>query len=439
MLSAQNIIVKKREGFPNSAEEIQFLIQNFVSEKIPEYQISAWLMACYFKGLSEEETVTLLSAMIASGHSFDWSAVGKPIVDKHSTGGVGDKTSLVILPLLALENLAVPMIAGRGLGHTGGTLDKLESVPGLSVTLNAQKFESLVNSQGGVIAGQTADIVPADKKLYALRDVTGTVEQMGLIVASILSKKIAAGVKHLVLDVKFGDGAFMEKVEDAEKLAQFLVKVGKLKGLHIHAALTNMAEPLGRAAGNALEVDECLDVLCGYGPSDTRDLSLSLAAATVLSAEKKSWDESLLDSTKRKLKNHIDSGRALEKFIEMMCAQGARKEALERTDRSWIDKGVSVFPVSSEASGVINQIATKELGVLLVKMGAGRLKVTDAIQPKVGISQIKKCGENIEKGEPLCFVHLEKENIELIHDIRKCFKVGQPNSQELPLILKWIH
>jgi pyrimidine-nucleoside phosphorylase len=447
MFLPQEIIRKKRDKIPLSKEEIDFFVSSFAGGTIPDYQMAALAMAIVLNGMNAEETAHLLTTMIQSGDRMDWSQLRKrgiPCVDKHSTGGVGDKTSLVILPLLVADGLAVPMVAGRGLGHTGGTVDKLEAIPGFMAQPSAEQFKTWMHARGGAFGAQTDRFVPADKKLYALRDVTSTVESIPLITASIMSKKLAEDLDALVLDVKFGSGAFLQSMERAEELAQSLVNAGKMAGCRVEAALTNMDEPLGRAAGHACEVAECLDILQGVGAPDTRELSLQLAArAAVLGHQDKSSDAH--QRAYMRMKNHLQSGRAYEVFLDIAVQQGAHLSALDRSNTEWIDAGVVDIPVFSpdKKKQRVSAINTRELGLLLIEMGAGRMKKEDAIDHKVGIVHLKKVGETVDSREPLCFLRLRKNDVRADKFQRTtidAFTLAEENSktEAKPLIAKWI-
>ncbi|MEY4064926.1 MAG: hypothetical protein RIR26_1134, partial [Pseudomonadota bacterium] len=382
MFLPQEIIRKKRDKNSLSPEEIDFFIDAFAHGQLPDYQMAALAMAIVLNGMSPEETAHLLRAMIRSGEKMDWTALrkqGVPCVDKHSTGGVGDKTSLIILPLLVADGLAVPMVAGRGLGHTGGTVDKLESIPGFMAQPGSELFKQWLLSRRGAFGAQTDNFVPADKKLYALRDVTATVESIPLITASIMSKKLAEDLDALVLDVKFGSGAFLPSKEAARELALSLVHAGQAAGCRVEAALTNMDEPLGRAAGHACEVVECLDILQDNGANDTRELSLQLAARAAVLGHQDSHTDAH-ERAYNRMKAHLSSGRAYEVFLELAQQQGAHLSALERANTEWIDSGMVDIPVLTEHAHTmrVSTIDTRALGLLLIEMGAGRRKKEDA-------------------------------------------------------------
>ena len=385
-----SIIERKRDGGVLTGEEIEALVRGYVSGKVPDYQMAALAMAVFFRGMSDAETTSLTMEMRDSGDVFAWPAGTPPKVDKHSTGGVGDKVSLVLAPLLACEGMWVPMISGRGLGFTGGTLDKLESIPGFRVDLGWDGMLAQLEKVGCFIAGQTGNLCPADKKLYALRDVTGTVASLPLIVASIMSKKLAESLDRLVLDVKFGRGAFMQQREDAQKLAEAMVAVGRGAGVETHALLNPMDEPLGRTAGNALEVAECVDVLHGDGPEDLIELTLELAAK-------------LVPSGKDKLRVRLADGSAWEKFVGMVEAQGGDASSLEKMRE--VHPAPVVTEVVAPRDGTLMKLDALEIGRLCVELGAGRARAGDAVDFAVGVECLRKQGGRVAKGEPMVRVH----------------------------------
>jgi pyrimidine-nucleoside phosphorylase len=385
-----SLIEKKRDGGALTAQEIGSLIRGYVLGAVPDYQMAALAMAVFFRGMDDAETTALTMEMRNSGDVFAWPAGTPPKVDKHSTGGVGDKVSLILAPLLACEGVWVPMVSGRGLGFTGGTLDKLESIPGFRVSLAWPEMLSQLEKVGCFIAGQTENFCPADKKLYALRDVTGTVASLQLIVASIMSKKLAESLDRLVLDVKFGRGAFMQKREDAQKLADAMVAVGRGAGVETQALLNPMDQPLGRAAGNALEVAECVDVLCGGGPEDLIDLTLELAAK-------------LVPAGKDKLRSRLEDGSAWQKFVAMVEAQGGEAPVLEKMRE--IHRAPVVTEIPSPATGTLTKLDALEIGRLCVELGAGRAKAGDAIDFSVGVESLKKQGDSVRAGDPVLCVH----------------------------------
>jgi pyrimidine-nucleoside phosphorylase len=388
------LIEKKREGGELSAEEIHFLITGFTAGEIPEYQMSAWAMAVFFRGMTAEETRHLTTAMMESGSVLDYPPGSPPKIDKHSTGGVGDKVSLVLAPLLACDDAWVPMISGRGLGITGGTLDKLESIPGFNVHLDERRALAQLDQIGLFMIGQTADLCPADKKLYALRDVTGTVPSQPLIVASIMSKKLAEHLDRLVLDVKFGRGAFMKTKAEAQQLAAAMTEVGSLMGVEMSHLLTPMDAPLGRAVGNALEVAECVEILQGGGPADVIELTLDLA--------------SKVSKTSRKdLGARLTDGTAWKKFVSLVYAQDGDATALERMKE--IHQAPIVRPFAAAKSGTVQQVDAEAIGRASVLLGGGRQRADDEIDFAVGFSAIKRTGERVEAGEPLLQMHARSE------------------------------
>ena len=384
------IIERKRDGGALTADEIAALVRGYVGGEVPDYQMAAWAMAVFFRGMSDEETTALTMQMRDSGEVFAWPDGTPPKVDKHSTGGVGDKVSLILAPLLACEGVWVPMISGRGLGFTGGTLDKLESIPGFRVDLEWPEMLAQLEKVGCFIAGQTGNLCPADKKLYALRDVTGTVASLPLIVASIMSKKLAESLDRLVLDVKFGRGAFMQKREDAQKLADAMVAVGRGAGVETHALLNPMDEPLGRTAGNALEVAECVEVLRGGGPEDLIGLTLELAAK-------------LVPVAKDALRARLQDGSAWEKFAGMVEAQGGDASSLEKMRE--VHRAPVVTEVTAPRDGTLTKLDALEIGRLCVDLGAGRSKAGDAVDFAVGVECWRKQGERVAEGEPILRVH----------------------------------
>ncbi len=394
-----DLIRKKRDGGALSTAEIGYLVEGCTDGSIPDYQMAAWLMAVVLKGMSREETAALTDAMLHSGEVLDLSFLPAKKVDKHSTGGVGDKTSLVLAPLVAAAGLYVPMISGRGLGHTGGTLDKLESIPGFRVGLSVAEFHRVLKACGASMIGQTERVAPADRKLYALRDVTGTVESPYLICASIMSKKLAEGTDALVLDVKTGSGAFMKKEEDAVFLAQLMVETGELMGKQMAALITDMNQPLGRMVGNALEVQECIEVLHGGGPADLRDLCIDLAAWMLfLGGASKTVAQG-----KKASGEIIASGKAFERFRQMVELHGGDISALD--DPSRLPSTEHRVEVSSRLAGYVTAIACEQVGTACVILGGGRERKEDSVDPAVGIVVHKKIGDKVSAGESLCTIH----------------------------------
>jgi pyrimidine-nucleoside phosphorylase len=400
---AIDVIRKKRDGGELSRSEIESLVDAYTLGDIPDYQVSAWLMAVVLRGMTRAETAALTDAMLRSGEVLDLSSLPAKKVDKHSTGGVGDKTSLVLAPLAAAAGVAVPMISGRGLGHTGGTLDKLEAIPGFNVNLTVAQFRRVLETCGCAMIGQTAEIAPADRKLYALRDVTGTVESPYLICASIMSKKLAEGIDALVLDVKTGSGAFMKNEKDAAFLAELMVETGERMGKQVVAVITDMDQPLGHMIGNALEVVEVVEVLRGEGPEDLRELCLELAgwmlhlggvAGTVAQGKKQS----------EKL---IASGKALERFRQMVELQGGDPRAID--DVKKLPQARHTMTLASPRNGYLTALQCEQVGTVGVILGGGRDRKEDSVDPAVGIVLHKKVGDAISAGEPLATIYYNAE------------------------------
>ena len=396
---AIDVIRKKRDGVELAREEIEALVGAYTRGDIPDYQVSAWLMAVVLRGMTRSETAALTDAMLRSGEVLDLSSLPMPRVDKHSTGGVGDKTSLVLAPLVAAAGIAVPMISGRGLGHTGGTLDKLEAIPGFNVNLPIADFRRVLEVCGCAMIGQTAEIAPADRKLYALRDVTGTVESPYLICASIMSKKLAEGIDALVLDVKTGSGAFMKNEADAAFLAQLMVETGERMGKQVIALITDMDQPLGNMIGNALEVIEVLEVLRGAGPEDLRELCLHLAGWMLhLGGVSKTVAEGTQLSGQL-----ISSGKALDRFRQMVELQGGDARVIEDTKR--FPQAKQTMKVVSGYAGFVTSMHCEQIGTACVILGGGRERKEDSVDPSVGIVLHKKVGERVEVGELLATIH----------------------------------
>jgi len=402
-MRAVDLIRRKRDSGELTREEIEQFIAAYTAGDIPDYQMSAWLMAVVLRGMTRPEIAALTEAMLHSGSVLDFSDLPGCKVDKHSTGGVGDKPSLIIAPIVAAGGLKVPMISGRGLGHSGGTLDKLESIPGFNVNLSLTEFRRVLSTCGCALIGQTAEIAPADKKIYALRDVTGTVESPALICASIMSKKLAEGIDALVLDVKTGSGAFMKKIEDAVNLAELLVETGKRMGKDVVALITDMNQPLGRKAGNAVEVVESIEVLGGAGPADLRELCLELAAWMFLVGER----VKTLDEGKKLSADLIANGQAREKFREIVGLQGGDVGVVD--DPARLARARQTLDVIAASSGFISSIQCENLGVAGVVLGGGREKKEDKIDPAVGLEFHKRIGDAVECGEPLCTLHYNSD------------------------------
>ena len=400
---AIDVIRKKRDGIELSSGEIEGLVNAYTNGDVPDYQVSAWLMAVVLRGMTRPETAALTDAMLHSGDVLDFSSLAAKKVDKHSTGGVGDKTSLVLAPLAAAAGVAVPMISGRGLGHTGGTLDKLEAIPGFNVNLPVKEFRRVLETCGCAMIGQTAEIAPADRKLYALRDVTGTVESPFLICASIMSKKLAEGIDALVLDVKTGSGAFMKNEKDAAFLAELMVETGERMRKQVVALITDMDQPLGNMIGNALEVVEVVEVLRGGGPEDLRELCLELAAWMLyLGRAAKSIGEGKARSAEL-----IASGKALERFREMVKLQGGDVGVID--DPETFVKAQSTTQVASTRKGFVASIECEQAGTACVILGGGRERKEDSVDPAVGIVLHKKVGDRVNAGEALATIYYNAE------------------------------
>ncbi|MCX7011673.1 MAG: thymidine phosphorylase [Candidatus Sumerlaeota bacterium] len=392
-------ILRKRAGKALSTEEIAAAVGDYVAGRAPEYQMAALLMAAYFRGLTSRETRDLTRAMIRSGEVYDLRALPGRKVDKHSTGGVGDKISIPLAPLVASAGGIVPMVSGRGLGHTGGTLDKLESIPGFRVRLSPSQFRRQLERIGVFMAGQSERLVPADRKLYALRDVTGTVESIPLIAASILSKKVAAGNDGLVMDVKVGSGAFMPTAARSRELARTLVALGRRLGLRTVAYLTDMNQPLGRAIGNALEIRESIEILQGGGPPDVRELTLELGARMLLLGGK----AKTMKAGRELLRTRVAGGQAFEKFLELVAAQGGNAKSVETP--AALPAAPVRLEVGAERAGHLARIDTRAVGMAAVFLGAGRQKIDDAVDPGVGFVMLRKLGERVETGELIWRIH----------------------------------
>jgi pyrimidine-nucleoside phosphorylase len=399
-----DIIRKKRDGQELSRAEIGLLVEGYTRGQIPDYQVAAWLMAGVLRGFTRQETTALTEVMLSSGEVLDLSEFSPRKVDKHSTGGVGDKTSLVLAPLVAARGLLVPMISGRGLGHTGGTLDKLESIPGLNVNLSVAEFRRVLGACGCSMIGQTEEIAPADRKLYALRDVTGTVESPFLICASIMSKKLAEGIDALLLDVKTGSGAFMKDEEQAAFLAELMVETGERMGKRVVALITDMDQPLGEKVGNALEVAEALEVLRGGGPPDLRQLCLELAAWMF----QMGGASDSLPEARKTAAQLIDSGRALEKFRQMVELQGGKPSVIDQP--SQLPQARSCREVVSPRTGWVKAIESEAIGIACVVLGGGRERKEDSVDPSVGIVLHKKVGDAVSAHESLATVHYNSES-----------------------------
>lgn len=428
-----DIIEKKRDGLALSKEEIDFFVDGFSKDEIPSYQASALAMAIVFQGMNKAEIANLTNAMMHSGDAIDLSCIKGVKVDKHSTGGVGDKTSLVLGPLVASCGAKLAKMSGRGLGHTGGTLDKMESVPGMRINLSEQEFIDQVNRIGIAIIGQTAQIDPADKKLYALRDVTATVKSIPLIASSIMSKKLASGSDCILLDVKFGDGAFMKDMDSAKKLARTMVDIGDYLHRDTRAIITDMEEPLGNAIGNALEVKEAVMTLLGKGPKDLVDL-VTYAGAIMLEQAHIVFN---FDEGKSRISKAIEDGSGYKKLLEMFASQGGDISYLE--DLSKFKLASHVIPLYSDKAGFVNKLDCLKLGVSAMRLGAGRETMEDKIDMSAGIVLNKKLGDKVNKGDVLCYIHTNKDGYkEIADDVISSFHI-LPNKIEVhPIVHEYI-
>ena len=428
-----NIIQKKKEGRSLTKEEIKWFIDGYVKDSIPDYQVSALLMAICFQGLSREETFHLTESMRYSGDTIDLSPVDGIKVDKHSTGGVGDKTTLVLAPLAAACGVPIAKMSGRGLGFTGGTVDKMESIPGFRTAMEPEEFLNQVNTVGMAVIGQTAHITPADKKLYALRDVTATVDNFGLIASSIMSKKLAAGSDAIVLDVKCGNGAFMENIEDASKLANLMVEIGNNAGRRTVAAITEMGQPLGKAVGNSLEVIEAIETLKGKGPEDITELALRLGGIMVFLGGKAKTPEEGHAMTTRAL----EEGRGLAKLAEFIEAQGGNPQVIE--DYSLFPQHSLTRELKAEKDGYVSEIKAAVIGLASQQTGAGRATKEDSIDLSAGIYVCKKVGDKVEQGETLAILYGndEKKLDGAVETAAVAFQIGE-KAVKAPELIKEI-
>ncbi|MBQ2946528.1 MAG: thymidine phosphorylase [Bacilli bacterium] len=416
-----DIINKKRNRKELTREEIEYAVNGYLDGSVKDYQMSSLLMSIVLNGMTARETIDLTDIMIKSGDVLDLSKIDGIIVDKHSTGGVGDKVTLVLGPLLASLGIKIAKMSGRGLGHTGGTIDKLESIEGFNTKISEKKFIKQVNDINIALVGQTADLVPADKKIYALRDVTGTVESLPLIASSIMSKKIASGADIIMIDVKVGNGALMKNIDSAKALARLMVKIGKAYRKPTICLITNMEEPLGNAVGNALEVKEAIDTLKGNGPSDLLEVVITLCSIIIGAINKISNDEA-----KNLLFKQLNNGEAYKKFEELVKAQGGKINSLKTSDK--------VFSIKSDREGYINNIDTLHIGEIAKKIGAGRNALDDKIDYEVGLVLNKKVGDYVEKEEELIKVYLKDKDIS-ISEILECFTIEEELKSNPKLIL----
>ncbi len=401
-MNVQEIIAKKRDKSKLNKEEIEFFVTNYTNGNITDYQAAALIMAIYINGMDEEETTNLTISMTNSGDILDLSELGN-VVDKHSTGGVGDKVTLILTPIISSLGLPVAKMSGRGLGYTGGTIDKLETIPGYNVNISEEKFKENVKKIGISLIGQTLNLAPADKKIYALRDATSTTESIPLIASSIMSKKIAAGANKIVLDVTYGSGAFMKTKEKAQELADTMVRIGKLANRETVAVLTPMEQPLGKSVGNALEVIEAIEALKGNIKEDVKDVVLELGSNMLKLAGK----GNNLEENKNRMLENIKNGRALEKFKELVANQGGDVSYIEDTNK--FKKAKFILPVISKVQGKVKELNAEQIGKLSVFLGAGRIKKEDKIEKEVGIILNKKIGDKVEKEEIMAYIHANNE------------------------------
>ena len=430
-----DLIIKKRQGEALSREEIAFWIDGYVNGVIPDYQVSAMAMAILFRGMSEEEVINLTDLMEHSGETLDLSNLKGVKVDKHSTGGVGDKTSLVLGPMVAACGATLAKLSGRGLGHTGGTLDKLESIPGFNIAISGERFTKQVNSIGICIAGQTQSLVPADKKMYALRDVTGTVESIPLIAASVMSKKLAAGTDAILLDVTLGNGAFMKDIDQARTLAKLMCKIGNGLNRDTRAVLSNMNEPLGLAVGNALEVKEAIAALHGEGPEDLMELCYTSGSVMLVQAHIAKDRE----DGRKMLEKCIKDGSAFNKFLEMVQAQDGDVSYILHPEKFTLAK--NIIPIYAKEEGYVKSINALEIGLSSMTLGGGRETLDDVIDMSAGIMLNKKVGDYVKEGEVLCYLHSNK-NVTLINRVAKnvfeAFKISKEFVEKPKVILEII-
>jgi len=427
-----DLIQRKRDGEELSPEEIDFVVNGYTSGEIPDYQMSAFLMAVFFSGMSDREVSRLTECMLRSGDTVDLSAIPGIKVDKHSTGGVGDKTSFIVAPLAAAAGVVVPMMSGRALGHTGGTLDKLESIPGFRTDLSAEEFQKQLTQLGLCFIGQSDHLVPADRKLYALRDVTATVESIPLISSSIMSKKLAEGLDALILDVKVGSGAFMKKQVDARRLAQTMVGIGRRMDKKVQALITDMNQPLGYAVGNALEIMEASQTLQNAGPADLTKLCLELAARMIHVGKK----APTLEAARRLAEKHLVEGSAYKKLKQVVAAQGGNPQALDKFEL--LPNATGMREINSPRAGYVSSIDAEDIGTASIMIGAGRDKKEDAIDPAVGIILEVKIGEKVDAGSVLCRLYYTKdervdEAAEMVED---AFRISAQKPDERELILE---
>ncbi len=429
-----DVIEKKRDGLELTKEEINFAIEGYTNGEVPDYQMSALLMAVYFQDMTTEERVNLTKAMIESGDQVDLSEIDGVKVDKHSTGGVGDTTTLILAPLVASVGVPVPKMSGRGLGHTGGTVDKLESIAGFQVELEPETFIALANKNKVAVVGQSGNLTPADKKIYSLRDVTGTVNAIPLIASSIMSKKIASGTDAIVLDVKTGSGAFMKTLEDAKELAHAMVQIGNGAGRETIGVISDMNQPLGFAVGNALEVKEAIDTLKGSGPEDLHELCIELGSRMVYLGKK----ADSIEEAKEKLEEAIQSGQAIETFKTMIQAQGGDASIVDTPEE--LPAASLTYEVEAKEDGFVSEIIANEIGIAASLLGAGRLTKESEIDLAVGLVLNKKIGDQVKKGESLVTIHSNREDVsEVIEKIYASYSFSKDKVKVKPLIYDVIY
>jgi len=434
MVRMVDLIEKKQEHETLTTEEIKWMIESYTKDEIPDYQMSAMLMAIYFQGMTKEELRDLTVAMVESGDEIDLSAIKGIKVDKHSTGGVGDTTTLVLAPLVASAGVPVPKMSGRGLGHTGGTLDKLESIEGFHIEITQEEFVDLVNKNKLALVGQSGNLTPADKKIYALRDVTSTVGSIPLIASSIMSKKIASGADAIVLDVKVGTGAFMKNIEDAKELAETMVEIGNSVGRDTMAVISDMSQPLGEAIGNANEVKEAIDTLKGEGPEDLTELCLVLGSQMAYLG---GVGENL-EEARQKLEENIKNGKALEQFKRFIEAQGGNPDVADRPDEL-LPQAKNKVEVTADKDGVISEVDAEELGVAAMMLGAGRETIDSELDLAAGLMLHKKIGDPVKKGESLLTIYSNKEDVSAsVQIIKDNIKISD-HAEPVTLIHEIIH
>lgn len=434
-MQAVELICKKRDGEPLSTAEINWLIEQYTQGHIPDYQMSAWLMAIYWRGMDARETGDLTLAMMHSGEQLHASSTLSPVIDKHSTGGVGDKVTLAVAPLVAACGIAVGKMSGRGLGHTGGTVDKFESVQGFRTDLSSSEFMRILTQHHIVVSGQSNDLAPADGKIYALRDVTGTVDSIPLIASSIMSKKLAIGASHLLLDVKFGSGAFMQTVERARELATTMVEIGKISGIHTVAAITSMEQPLGHAIGNALEMAEAIAILRGEGPADVSELCYHESAELLLMTGK-ARD---MAEAEQLVAQAVHSGAAQAKLAEVIAAQGGDARQIEQPHL--LPTAPVRFMLTAPQSGYLASIEAKKIGLASMHLGAGRFKKSDPIDHSTGLLLQAKVGDYLHTGDPLVEIHARNETdaASIQQELLACYTWSDAPVQPRPLIYDIIH